>query len=159
MPPAETLELDLPDEEATRALGRRLAAVLAPGDLVVLEGDLGAGKTFLVRAIARGLGVPEDVPVTSPTFTLVHDLPGRVEVTHADLYRLADPDELVELGLVEARERSVTLVEWGERFAEALGEVTLLIRLELTGDTSRRARLEPQGPRGGELVAAVDRPA
>ena len=151
----EGLTLDLLDEEATRALGARLAAALAPGDLVVLEGDLGAGKTFLVRAIARGLGVPEDVPVTSPTFTLVHDLPGRVAVTHADLYRLADPDELVELGLVEAAERSVTLVEWGERFAQDLGQVTLLIRLELTGETSRRIALEPWSARGEELLAAL----
>ena len=149
------LTLDLPDEDATRALGARLASALQPGDLVVLEGDLGAGKTFLVRAMARGLGVPEDVPVTSPTFTLVHDLPGRVDVTHADLYRLADPDELVELGLVEAMERSVTFVEWGERFADDLGQVTLIVRIELTGDTSRRVRLEPRNERGEVLLSSV----
>ncbi len=155
---ATPLERDLSDEEATRQLGARLAAALAPGDLVVLEGDLGAGKTFLVRSVARALGVPEEIPVTSPTFTLVHELPGRVPIVHADLYRLSDPDELVELGIFERiAADAVVLVEWGERFLEALGPVALVVRLSLTGDTSRRAHIEPRSARGEAIVDALHR--
>src|SRR5688500_1791946 len=95
----EVLELPLPTRRATQRLGAALGAALRGGDFVVLEGDLGAGKTFLVRAIARALGVPAAVAVTSPTFALVHELSGRVPIVHADLYRLEEADELVEIGL------------------------------------------------------------
>lgn len=150
------LEIELSDEDATRRLGGALADALRPGDLVVLEGDLGAGKTFLVRAIARALGVPEEIPVTSPTFTLLHELPGRVPIVHADLYRLEDADDLVELGLFERiGEDAVVLVEWGERFAEALGPVALILRLALTGEAARRARLEAPTARGVEILTAL----
>src|SRR5687767_12206225 len=95
------LTLKLDTRRASRRLGELLASAARPGDLLVLEGDLGAGKTFLVRSIARALGVPSRKPVTSPTFTLVHEHAARIPIVHADLYRLADGDELVELGLSE----------------------------------------------------------
>lgn len=148
--------MELPDEEATRGLGRVLAEALRAGDVVVLEGDLGAGKTFLVRAIARALGVPRDVPVTSPTFTLVHELPGRVPILHADLYRLEDADEIVELGLLEWIGRdALLLVEWGEKFRETL-RPDVVIRLALTGDTSRSAEIEGITERGAQIVRAIE---
>lgn len=136
--------LDLANEAATEALARALGAVLRAGDLVILEGDLGAGKTFFVGALARALGVSEDVPIQSPTFALLHDYPEATPpLVHSDLYRLSDARELDELDL-EALLRAgehVICVEWGERFIDVLGEPTLLLRLERTGEHTRRAHL------------------
>lgn len=156
---ADALDLfvvPLPTRRATRRLGAALGTVLVAGDLVVLEGDLGAGKTFLVRAVARALGVGAHVPVTSPTFALVHELPARVALVHADLYRLRDADELRELGLVERiGDDAVVLVEWGERFLHALGRDGVLVRLGLDAGGARRASLEALGARGAVVVRAV----
>lgn len=155
----ERLDLDLPDEEATARLARRLAAVAARGDVVLLEGDLGAGKTTFVRYLARGLGVPDEVAITSPTFALVHELPGRVPVVHADLYRLAEADELIEIGLEEhLHGGAIVVIEWGQRFREALGEPVLSLHLELRGDTARRVQIAPHGARGRELLRALREP-
>ncbi len=108
------MEMGLPDLAATAALGRRIALCLRPGDVVALEGDLGAGKTTLARAILAALGVAENVP--SPTFTLVQSYEtAGLTVSHYDLYRLKTPDELRELGLDEALEDGAALIEWPER--------------------------------------------
>src|SRR5688500_4212825 len=108
------LAIELKSRGDTRRLGQALAQCLTPGDLVILEGDLGAGKTFLVRSLSRALGVPSDVPVTSPTFELVHELPARVPLVHVDLYRLESEAAVEALGLDEhIGRRSVVLVEWG----------------------------------------------
>jgi tRNA threonylcarbamoyladenosine biosynthesis protein TsaE len=132
-----------------------LASLLQPGDLLVLEGDLGAGKTFLVRALARGLGVPESTPITSPTFALVHEHQARVPLVHADLYRLGDPDELIELGLCERiGADAIVVIEWGDRFSDALGGQGLWCFLSL-GPSGRVARFEGRGPRGEALVVAL----
>ena len=112
-------------EGDTRRLGQALAAALRAGDLLVLEGSLGAGKTFLVQAIARALGVPASQPVTSPTFEIVHEFSGRVPVVHADLYRLEPSQPIDELGLLaRIGNDAVVLVEWGERFAAQLPAAT-----------------------------------
>lgn len=152
---ASELVLPLPHRRATRRLAALIGAALTPGDLVVLEGDLGAGKTFLVRGIARALGVPSHVRVTSPTFALVHELKARWPLLHADLYRLGSADELVELGLGERIGRdAVVLVEWGERFADELGGEGLFIFLSLVPD-GRVARLEARGEKGRMLLAKL----
>jgi tRNA threonylcarbamoyladenosine biosynthesis protein TsaE len=153
------MDLDLANEEATRRLGAALGSALAEGDLVILEGDLGAGKTFLVRAMARALGVPEDVPVTSPTFALVHELPGRVPLVHADLYRIDQPDDLVELGLLDrVGGDAIVVVEWGERFSEVLGPATVTVHLAFTGPTRRRARLVAGDARGAAILGRLAGP-
>lgn len=105
----------LASEAETRTFGHRLARQLAPGDAVFLEGDLGAGKTTLARAIIETLTGVTDA--TSPTFTLVqiYDLANGAQLWHADLYRLEHPDEIEELGLYDAFEEAITLVEWPER--------------------------------------------
>jgi len=136
-------------------LGARLGAALRAGDLLVLEGDLGAGKTFLVRAIARRLGVPSALPVTSPTFTLVNEHVTQPPLVHADLYRLGDADELVELGLVERIGRdAIVIVEWGDRFSEALGGRGLWIRLALDAQ-GRTACFSARGERANALLQEI----
>lgn len=140
--------LDLPDPAATDALGARLAPALAPGDVVLLEGPLGAGKSALARAVIRArlaaAGAPEeDIP--SPTFTLVQTYEaGGTEIWHCDLYRLSGPEEAAELGLEEAFARAICLVEWPERLGRHLPARHLRIRLEEAG-AGRRAILSPSG--------------
>jgi tRNA threonylcarbamoyladenosine biosynthesis protein TsaE len=150
------LELHLKNRRATRHLGTALAPLLAIGDVVWLEGELGAGKTFLARAILRGLGVPATIPVTSPTFALVHEHEGRIPIRHLDLYRLEAADDLVELGFDEAREHAVVLMEWGARFRDVLGSAGLEIALSL-GDaaTERKAAIRPLDERGADIVARL----
>src|ERR1700719_4145399 len=111
----------LADEQAMRRLMVDIAALLAPGDLITLSGDLGAGKTTFVRALIRHLAGDERVEVPSPTFTLMqaYELP-RFNLVHADLYRLSGPGELAELGFEDASEGAVTLLEWPDRAAGPL---------------------------------------
>jgi len=133
----------LPDDAATAALGAELAARLAPGDLVVLEGDLGAGKTALARAIIRSLAGDAGLDVPSPTFALVqpYDTP-RGPVLHADLYRLGDAREAEELGLLDNPD-AIVLVEWAGRSPEIVAAATLVVTLAIPpGGEGRSARLE-----------------
>jgi tRNA threonylcarbamoyladenosine biosynthesis protein TsaE len=129
----------------TRRLGAEIARVLEPGDLVILSGDLGAGKTFLVRAIVRALGVTGRV--TSPTFTLIQEYEAeRGALAHVDLYRvLGDelPQELARLGLRERRgEGAMLLVEWGDAAVEALGGPPVRrVSLAIAGENARVATL------------------
>jgi tRNA threonylcarbamoyladenosine biosynthesis protein TsaE len=133
--------LTLKDEAATAELGARIAAALAPGDVVALSGELGAGKTALARAILRGLGVQGHVP--SPTFTLVqaYETPG-LTVHHFDFYRIERASELSELGLDDAVEGGAVLIEWPERGMPAcLTAYALKILLEPIGETIREVRI------------------
>jgi tRNA threonylcarbamoyladenosine biosynthesis protein TsaE len=129
--------MDLRSRRDTTRLGVRLADELEPGDLVTLTGDLGTGKTFLARAIARSLGVPPEVAITSPTFTLVQEYETRKgTLLHADLYRLRDTQkaqqDVERLGLAERREEgAILLVEWADGFERALGEPTMTVSLEI----------------------------
>lgn len=126
--------------DETAALGRAIAAGLQPGDLVALQGDLGAGKTALARTILTALGITGPMP--SPTFTLVqtYEAP-RLIVRHYDLYRLEDPRELAELGLDEALEEGAALVEWPERAGDMLPDDTLFISLTITDAEHRLAEI------------------
>ena len=124
--------------KGTVALGRRLAERLTAGDCVALAGELGAGKTVLVRGIAAGLSVADERIVSSPTFVLVQEYAGRVPIYHVDLYRLRDPTaELAELGLSEMLAEGVAVIEWADRAGGALPRPRWEIRVEITG---RRAR-------------------
>ncbi|HEY8949603.1 MAG TPA: tRNA (adenosine(37)-N6)-threonylcarbamoyltransferase complex ATPase subunit type 1 TsaE [Rhizomicrobium sp.] len=126
---------------ATQALGARIAGGLRAGDAVALEGDLGAGKTTLARAILEGLGVTEDVP--SPTFTLVQQYEtSTLAVRHYDFYRIEEPSELNELGLDEALDEGAVLIEWPEKAPNVLPPDALHIKLTITKDRSRNAHIE-----------------
>ncbi len=106
-------------EAETSAFGRFLGEQLRRPVTILLEGDLGAGKSVIARALARGLGVPEDIPITSPTFTLMNHYSARIELYHFDLYRLADAEELIEIGFDDfAHSEGVALVEWPERLPD-----------------------------------------
>jgi tRNA threonylcarbamoyl adenosine modification protein YjeE len=136
----EGLELTLADEAATLALGRALGACLKPGDVVLLTGGLGAGKTTLSRGLARGLGVDEAYAITSPTFTLLNIYPGRVSFFHADLYRL-DAASAAELELLEEAAGGALAVEWPEMAGDAWPAEALSVSLAPQGESARRARV------------------
>ena len=152
------LELELQSEADTLALARSLAAVLEGGDVVGLEGGLGAGKTTFARGAVHGLGVPEETAVTSPTFALLHHYEARLPVAHADFYRLGGEAELEELGVDELLEEgAVLLVEWGRKFAGMAARTVLWVELEIVSDVARRARLRPQGVRGDAIIGALSK--
>ncbi len=142
------LELSLSDEAATVGLAEDLAAILAPGDLIALSGDLGAGKSTFARALLRNMAGDPDLEVPSPTFTLVQTYElGRLTVSHFDLYRLEEPEELAELGLEELLEDGAAVIEWPERSEDLLPEGALWLQLETVGDEGHRnCRIESTNP-------------
>jgi tRNA threonylcarbamoyladenosine biosynthesis protein TsaE len=129
--------------EETMALGRSLAAQLIPPKLVVLTGELGAGKTTLIKGIAEGFHAARQDDVTSPTFTLVHEYRGpEANVYHVDLYRVDTERELETLGLDDLRdEHSVMLIEWGEKFARFQRERDVEITIERLGEDDRTIKI------------------
>ncbi|HKN34945.1 MAG TPA: tRNA (adenosine(37)-N6)-threonylcarbamoyltransferase complex ATPase subunit type 1 TsaE [Terriglobales bacterium] len=129
--------------EETIAFGRSLAETLTPPKLVLLRGELGAGKTILVKGIAEGFHAAREEDVTSPTFTLVHEYRGpQVNVYHIDLYRVDTPRELETLGLDDLlAETSVLLIEWGEKFPRFIKERDMEIALKRVGESDRRITL------------------
>jgi tRNA threonylcarbamoyladenosine biosynthesis protein TsaE len=134
--------------EETRSLGARLGEEVREGDVIALQGPLGAGKTCLVQGIARGLGVDPQVPVTSPTFTLVGEYPSRIPLRHADFYRVEDSRRLDDAGFRDLLDgKGVLVVEWPERFPDALPEERLEIRIEIRSECERRLTLRAHGPR------------
>ena len=138
-----TREITTQSAEETIAFGRTLTELLAPPRLVLLRGDLGAGKTTLVKGIAAGFGAAEEEDVTSPTFTLVQEYRGpRANLYHIDLYRVDTQRELETLGLDDLRsEGSVLLIEWGEKFPRLLRERDVEISFKWDGENGRRIRI------------------
>ena len=131
--------------EETIALGRTLTEILAPPKLVLLRGDLGAGKTTLVKGIAAAFDAADEEDVTSPTFTLIHEYRGpRANLYHIDLYRIDTPRELETLGLDDLRsDNSILLIEWGEKFPSLVRERDVEIVLEREGENRRRIQISP----------------
>lgn len=152
----------LADEDATRRLAERLAAVLRAGDLLLLDGDLGAGKTYLARALIQAMqaahGAVEDVP--SPTFTLVQTYrAGETEIWHADLYRLSDPDELIELGLDVSGEGAILLVEWPDKAGAIWPPQALRLRFAVRGEGRELALMGDGKNRRARAIAAAFEPS
>ncbi|QGP91414.1 tRNA threonylcarbamoyladenosine biosynthesis protein TsaE [Neomoorella glycerini] len=145
------VQIRLKDAGATRELGRVLGRLLGPGDVVILTGELGAGKTTLAQGLAQGLEVSGTV--TSPTFTLIQEHQGRLPFYHIDVYRLEDPEAALELGLEEYfYGQGVTLVEWGKRLGELLPPEYLEVCLEYDPMAGRRATLTARGQRYARIL-------
>jgi tRNA threonylcarbamoyladenosine biosynthesis protein TsaE len=146
-------ELVLESPAATRALGRRLGAALRPGDFVALTGELGAGKTLFVKAVAEGAGAEA---ASSPSFALLNRYRGPVPLQHLDLYRIANPAELFSLGFDDLLEEpAATLCEWADRAPGALPADRLEVAFEYAGPRARKVRLRATGARAEKLLAAA----
>lgn len=156
----EHASTSLPTPEATETLARRLSSVLAPGDTFLLSGALGAGKTHLARAVIRAFMDNPSEPVPSPTFTLVQIYEAdHAALWHADLYRLTDIEEVQELGLDDAMNEAICLIEWPDRFAPFWPEASALLHLTRLADETRRASLHsPEGTPLASRLAAVMNP-
>lgn len=151
----------LPDLEATHAFGRRIGMAAQNGDVFAAVGDLGAGKTSLAQGVARGVGVPEEEYVNSPTFAILQSHPGLLAFHHVDLYRLGDEDELMGLGLDEVVGiDGVSYVEWPRRAPSLLPPSTIWLGLMIEG-TGRRLVIGGTGARFARICAALsdERPA
>lgn len=131
-------------------MGEALGGLLMAGDVVLLEGELGAGKTTFVQGIARGLGF--DGSVSSKSFVLLGEYPGRVKLYHADLYRLEDPEEVLDLALEEVSADGALVVEWPERAPDALPEEHLLVRFRVEDEERRLLTFEAHGRRASEIL-------
>jgi tRNA threonylcarbamoyladenosine biosynthesis protein TsaE len=144
-----TREITTNSAEETIALGRSLSEILASPKLVLLRGDLGAGKTTLVKGIAAAFGAAAEEDVTSPTFTLVHEYRGpRVNLYHIDLYRVDTQRELETLALDDLRtDDSILLIEWGEKFPRLLRERDVEISLERVSENERKIRVVSFSPK------------
>ncbi len=150
----QDFELASGGEEETRSLGERLGRVLRKGDVVLLRGDLGTGKTCLTQGIGRGLDCP--TPVNSPSYVLMNEYGGRETLFHVDLYRIETVEELDELGLWDYAERGVLVVEWPDRGSDLLPGDGLIVELRYGDrDRERLMRFLPRGARGNELVHSL----
>jgi len=143
--------------EATQSLAAALGGVLDAGDLVLLVGELGAGKTAFVQGLARGLGIDE--PVTSPTFMIVHEYEGRLRLAHVDVYRLDRVQDLYDLGFDElVDDDRVTVVEWGDRIEHLVPAEHLVVRIEPgAADNDRVLELAYHGPRWRDRREIVEK--
>jgi len=143
-----------PSPATTRALGARLGAAAAPGDVIALVGPLGAGKTELARGIARGLGVAE--PVASPTFIIVAEHAGRLPLFHVDCYRLDGAEDAFAAGILDDRAaEGVTVIEWAERLGAALPAGRLDVAIDGAGDAPRALVLRATDARHARLLEAL----
>lgn len=146
------IEIDIHSLEETQHLAHKLATLLTPPDVLTLEGDLGAGKTTFTQALAKGLGITRTV--NSPTFTIIKQYEGRFPFNHLDVYRLADSDE--DLGWDELfYGDAISVIEWAHLIEDDLPEERLGIRIQHTGDTSRKIIFHPIGERYEKICEAI----
>jgi len=131
--------IELATLKDTEAFGRSLGRSARPGDIITLDGDLGAGKTTLTQFIGQGLEVPTSCYITSPTFSLLHEYPGRMPLYHFDLYRISE-EEIIELGFEDYfYGAGLSVIEWPDRLGELMPENRMAIHLKFSGENSRQA--------------------
>jgi tRNA threonylcarbamoyl adenosine modification protein YjeE len=138
-----------------KAAAMAIGAAAQRGDVVALEGPLGAGKTVFAQSVARGAGVAKEVRIASPTFAIVHEYQGRLPLFHADLYRLSGPEALDEIGLFSLGAEGLVVVEWPDRAGEHLPNGALWVTIERVAPLRRRVRLRGEGARAEALIEAV----
>ncbi|HEY3237648.1 MAG TPA: tRNA (adenosine(37)-N6)-threonylcarbamoyltransferase complex ATPase subunit type 1 TsaE [Polyangiaceae bacterium] len=149
------LVIHLPTKSATRRLAKTLGPLLEPGDLLILGGPLGSGKTFFARALCRALGLPSRIRVPSPTFTLVQEYETQPPVSHADVYRLRDSLEVAALGLDSHRATGrIVLIEWGEPYLVELGGDALVVVFSFD---PRRAALSATAEKSTKVLQKLGR--
>lgn len=142
---SQTDTIYLPTLEQTILFGQKLGKLAVAGDVITLTGDLGAGKTTLTQAIALGLEVPQNCYITSPTFSLLHEYPGRIPLYHMDLYRLSTEEEIEELGFVDyIYGEGLTVIEWPDRLGCLMPEKRVDIEIFFTSELSRKIVLTKQ---------------
>jgi len=148
------LEMTTDGPEETQSVGKRIGELARPGDVVLLMGDLGSGKTCLTQGIAWGLGIKEHA--LSPTFVIMREMHGRLPLYHVDLYRLDRLEETQDLGLDDYfYGHGVSVVEWAEKAMSLMPSEHLLVEIEYFSDTGRRLTLKPRGKRYERLVAEL----
>jgi tRNA threonylcarbamoyladenosine biosynthesis protein TsaE len=140
----------------TIRMGKRLGRLLQPGDVVALVGDLGTGKTQFIKGLAEGVGVGRATYVSSPSFTLINEYPGRIPFYHIDLFRLESEKEAEGLGLEEyVRGNGITAIEWADKIPSLLPEALLLVKIHYTGEHSRTLEITGKGERYQKLVKGL----
>ena len=137
----------------TKKLGNALGKALKGGDVVLLNGELGAGKTTITKSIAKGIGIKSARYVVSPSYAIINEYDAKLKIYHFDLYRLANADEFHELGAYEYLDSDgVCLIEWGDKFTEAMPNQRLELKLEHAGEKERNATLTAYGKRYEEIL-------
>jgi tRNA threonylcarbamoyladenosine biosynthesis protein TsaE len=143
------LKLISDSRERTLEMGRLIGAILERGDIVALIGELGSGKTCFTQGLAKGMGVAENVPVVSPTFTLINEYPGKIPLFHLDVYRLSGPRDLEDMGYEEVfYGGGIIVIEWAEKIQDILPAKTLFVRMRYIDENTREMIFE--GP-GGKI--------
>ena len=140
----------------TKNLGEIIGAGIPNGTVLALTGDLGSGKTVFVQGLARGLEVPEDYYITSPSYTLINEYPGRYPLFHVDLYRISDPMDMEDIGLYEILHNSgVVAVEWADRIEQKLLSDSINLKFELTGDKLRKICITAYDFKNADLLKNI----
>jgi tRNA threonylcarbamoyladenosine biosynthesis protein TsaE len=140
----------------TKNIGSKLGALLKAGDVVLLNGELGAGKTTIAKAIAKGLGIKTDHYVVSPSYAIINEYNAKIKIYHFDLYRIDHQDEFFELGADEYFQGDgVCLVEWGDKFTDAMPKERLEVLLEHVSATQRRITIKAFGKGYGEIAKGI----
>ena len=139
--------------EETQALGQKIGAIAEAGTVIGLTGDLGSGKTVLVQGLAKGLAVPDDYYITSPSYTLINEYPGRLPLFHIDLYRIGTIEEVEDIGLLDiVHKDNIVAIEWANRVQPDLLSDHMAIRIEVFNATSRKIDLTSYGQSNVNLL-------
>jgi tRNA threonylcarbamoyladenosine biosynthesis protein TsaE len=153
---SDSFEIITYSPDQTQALGLQFGEALKGGMVLSLEGDLGCGKTVFVKGLAQGLSVPDSIYVTSPSYAIIHEYPGRLPLFHADLYRIEDPADIDELGLLDFFDESnVVAIEWAERIREALPPDGMMLRFEIVNDFVRKISMKASGLQAMDMLRTL----